>query len=328
MNDNGFLWYRLVCAPGFGAKSVHYLLEHMLQQGLTLSDLFVQEEAELQRRFPAIGQGKLSRARFANLLDAGREEQLWAEYEALVDQGVALIGLDDPRYPPLVRQRLGDEAPPLLYAKGPLGLLQQPGLAIAGARDVAEAELAIARAVAQAAAASGFNVVSGYAKGVDTAAHLGALQADGTTTCVLSFGLNHLSLKDVLQEQRWERNALFVSQFAPWEKFSGANAMTRNRLICALSWALVVVKAGPEKDAEGRMSGTFNAGASALELGLPLWVLHPDRLASPVPGNAALIERGGQPFGSTEEVAQRLAALEPPSKPPQAPSAGEQMSLF
>ncbi len=326
MNDNGFLWYRLVCAPGFGAKSIHYLWEQLQQQGLTLADLFALDEAELQRRFPAIGQGRFSRARFANLSDAGREEQLWAEYEALTGQGAVLIGLDDARYPDLVRQRLRDDAPPLLYARGPLGLLQQPGLAIAGARDVAESELAMARDIARAAAASGFNVVSGYARGVDTAAHLGALEADGTTTCVLSFGLRHLSLKDALQEQRWERNALFVSQFAPWEKFSGANAMTRNRLICALSWALVVVKAGPEKDAEGRMSGTFNAGASALEMGLPLWVLQPDALASPAPGNAALIERGGQPFRSAQEIARRLEALTQPQQP--TPSVGEQMSLF
>ncbi len=349
MRDKGFLWFRLVNAPGFGAKSVHYLFKNMQAQGMPLEALFESEEPELQRLFPAIGQGRFAKAQFARLLDTSLEAELWATYEQMKEQGVYVLGMDD--YPTLVHARLGEEAPPLLYAKGALSLLYQRSVAIAGARNVSESEVSLSGKVGRAVALSGFNVVSGYAKGVDTAAHLGALEADGTTTCVLSLGLQHLSLKDALEadgtttcvlslglqhlslkdafeEQRWEKNTLFLSQFAPWENFSGRNAMTRNRLICALSEALIVIKAGPEKDEKGQMSGTFHAGKNALEMGLPLWVLNPERLSSPAPGNEALIEKGGLPFGSDEELQEMLRRLNerPPTEAPSAP--GQQGLLF
>ncbi len=326
MRDKGFLWFRLVNAPGFGAKSVHYLFKNMQAQGMPLEALFESEEPELQRLFPAIGQGRFAKAQFARLLDTSLEAELWATYEQMKEQGVYVLGMDD--YPTLVHARLGEEAPPLLYAKGALSLLYQRSVAIAGARNVSESEVSLSGKVGRAVALSGFNVVSGYAKGVDTAAHLGALEADGTTTCVLSLGLQHLSLKDAFEEQRWEKNTLFLSQFAPWENFSGRNAMTRNRLICALSEALIVIKAGPEKDEKGQMSGTFHAGKNALEMGLPLWVLNPERLSSPAPGNEALIEKGGLPFGSDEELQEMLRRLNerPPTEAPSAP--GQQGLLF
>ncbi|QLH47826.1 MAG: hypothetical protein HWD58_20795 [Bacteroidota bacterium] len=54
-----------------------------------------------------------------------------------------------------------------------------------------------------------------------------------------------------MKDLNWE-NSLFVTQFAPYEKFSGQNAMTRNKLVCAMSKAIVIIKSGPERDIEGK----------------------------------------------------------------------------
>lgn len=160
---------------------------------------------------------------------------------------------------------MSDDAPPILYCKGYLPLLNQKGVSIVGARDVGDFEIIITKRIAQKLAEIGINVISGYAKGVDTSAHLGALEAHGTTTMILSFGINHLRIKKELKNFNWGKNALFVTQFSPHEKFSGQNAMIRNKLVCAMSEAIVVIKSGPERDSSGKMSGTYDAGKTALK---------------------------------------------------------------
>src|SRR5690606_11316842 len=153
---------------------------------------------------------------------------------------------------------------------------------------------------------NGFNVTSGYAKGVDTSAHMGALEAGGTTTMILSFGTNHISIKREMKDLSWEKNILFVTQFAPYEKFSGRNAMTRNKLVCAMSKAIVVIKSGPERDDSGKMSGTFDAGKSAIKMGVPVFVLSPQVLNPLSQGNIDLIKLGGIEFSNGMDIVKFL----------------------
>jgi DNA processing protein len=104
-------------------------------------------------------------------------------------------------------------------------------------------------------------VVSGYAKGVDTASHLAALDAGGTTIAVLAEGLDHFRLKkayrELLSADSVERKMLILSQFPPAQRWSAGAAMTRNQVIVGLSQALVVVEAG-------ETGGTLKAGETAL----------------------------------------------------------------
>jgi len=78
--------------------------------------------------------------------------------------------------------------------------------------------------------------------------------------------------------------------------------------VCALSKAVVVIESGPERDAQGKMSGTFNAAKTSLSMGLPLFVLNPDHLDNAPEGNAALIELGGYSLSATngaKEIVKR-----------------------
>src|SRR5690606_8279040 len=102
--------------------------------------------------------------------------------------------------------------------------------------------------------------------------------------------------KREMKDLNWEKNSLFVTQFEPYEKFSGQNAMTRNKLVCAMSKAIVVIRSGPEKDSDGKMSGTFDAGKSAMKMNIPVFVLNP-QILRPIPqGNIDLIKIGGIEF--------------------------------
>ena len=301
MRSKDYYWFRLFSANGFGAKSIHYIYKQLRENKMNLDELFRLTIDQLEKYFPEIGRGKFSRANLTVLLNED-DEQFYNQYQKLKEDKVQLVTLDDERYPNSVLENLLDSAPPLLFCKGYLQLLNAQGISIVGSRDVDDFAVMLTKSIASKLAEHGYNVTSGYAKGVDTSAHLGALEAGGTTTMILSFGINHISIRKEIKSYDWEKTALFVSQFAPYDKFSGQNAMVRNKLVCAMSRAIVVIASGPEKDSDGKLSGTFDAGKSALKMNIPVFVLNPEIL-KPIPqGNIDLINMGGIPFSNGNDI--------------------------
>lgn len=305
MRNREYSWFSLSSTQGFGAKSIHYIFGNLQQRGMSISELFELDFSQLADLLPAIGKGRFSRANLSalNQLD---EEKLYNSFEKLKSENVHLIALDDERYPKSVMENMQDNAPPILYCRGYLPLLNTKGVSIVGSRDVDEFTVMLTKSIASKLAESGLNVTSGYAKGVDTSAHLGALESGGTTTMILSFGVNHISIKKEMRELDWEKNSLFVTQFAPNEKFSGPNAMIRNKLVCAMSKAIVVMASGPEKDSQGKMSGTFEAAKAALKMNIPIFVLSPDVLKPTPQGNIDLIKIGAIPFANGIDIVKFL----------------------
>lgn len=189
-------------------------------------------------------------------------------------------------------------------------MLTSDSVAIVGARDVSDEGVDITRQLASDLAGLGINIISGYASGVDSEAHLGALAATGTTTIVLPYGINQLSQKRSLKKFDWEQQILSVSQFAPDTRWHSYNAMVQSQLICTLAKAVVVIESGPERNAAGKYSGTFITGRAALAMNTLLFVLDPEHLITPPEGNAALIEAGGYPLNPVEgfrSIAERIS---------------------
>lgn len=305
MNSKEYNWFRLFSANGFGAKSIHYIFNILQSRGFTINDLFELDDSLLQNYFPEIGKGKFSRARFTSFHELDLEK-LYSDFQKIKEENVHIIGLDDKRYPKSVLENMLDSAPPVLFCRGYLPLLNSKGVSIVGSRDVDELGIILTKSIASKLAENGYNVTSGYAKGVDTSAHLGALEAEGTTTMILSFGINHVIIKKEFKELGWERNSLFITQFAPDDKFSGHNAMIRNKLVCAMSQAIIVIASGPERDADGKMSGTFDAGKSALKMNIPVFVLSPQMLKPAPQGNIDLIKSGGVEFSNGNDIINYL----------------------
>lgn len=308
MRDKEYSAYMLLNAPGFGAKSIHYVYSNLKQFGLGISDLFDKTPSQIASILPDIGRGKFSRADSSSLLSLDTED-LYSAYEKLKKDNIHIIGLDDKRYPPILMERLGENAPPILFCKGNLSLLTTDSISIVGSRDINDYAVKLTKRIANRLAAAEYNVTSGFAKGVDTSAHIGSLENNGTTTMILSYGFNHLSIKKDIKQYNWENNTLFISQFMPYEKFSGQNAMTRNKLVCALSKAVIVISSGPERDSNGKMSGTFDAGLTSLKYKIPLFVLNPSLLDPAPQGNSDLIKQGGIPLSNGNELIEHLNSL-------------------
>jgi DNA processing protein len=307
MRSIEYSWFALSNATGFGAKSIHYIFSVLRQRGMTMADFLELDIAQQESLFPELGKGKFSRAKLSALHQLD-EDKLFTDFEKLKSEKIYLITIEDDRYPKTVVENMQDNAPPILYCKGYLPLLNTRGISIVGAREVDDFVVMLTKSIASKLAEHGFNVTSGYAKGVDTSAHLGALEAQGTTTMILSFGVNHINIKKEMKDLGWERNSLFVTQFAPYEKFSGQNAMMRNKLVSAMSQAIVVMSSGPEKDSAGKMSGTFDAAKAAMKMGIPVFVLNPDMLQPAPQGNIDLIPLGAIPFHDGNDIVQFLEA--------------------
>ena len=100
-----------------------------------------------------------------------------------------------------------------------------------------------------------------------------------------------------------------VSQFDPDTEWSAWNTLERNQLVCALSKAVVVIESGPERDTEGKMSGTFITAKAALDLNLPVFVVDPSNLNNAPKGNADLIALGGynfDPINGASEIVKHI----------------------
>ncbi|MEV7092967.1 DNA-processing protein DprA [Amycolatopsis sp. NPDC051045] len=191
-------------------------------------------------------------------------------------------------------------APPVLFVKGPVELLQDPGIGTCGSRHASEESLRVARVCSEAVVASKFNLVSGYARGVDMITHTGALASGGTTVVVLAEGIERFRVRRGEFADLWDpARVVVVSQFSPNQSWNVGAAMTRNAVISGLSRALLVVEAG-------ETGGTLAAGLHALDRQQPVMVL---QLSDTPAGNQILLGKGAVPVRSRKELEARLADL-------------------
>jgi DNA processing protein len=175
----------------------------------------------------------------------------------------------------------------LLHLQGNPALLGLPSVAIVGSRKVSLKGLDAARDCAAQLARAGVNVVSGYAKGVDTASHIAALEAGGTTTLVLATGLAGWWKKnDIAAVWDWNR-VLVVSEFELNDPWTPTRAFQRNGTICRLSRAVIVAEAA-------LISGTMNTVRQCLKRGIPLFAVEYDNMEDFAQGNAEAIRLGAQ----------------------------------
>lgn len=205
--------------------------------------------------------------------------------EAWTNKGLWVISRSDTDYPRLLRTRLGRQAPPILYGVGERSLLERGGLAIIGSRDADEAGLEFARSAALACSRQGVPVISGGARGVDSAAMEAAIEVEGLVVGVMADSLARAAVARKYRAAIREARLVFISPFDPDAGFNAGNAMNRNKAIYALSNLALVVSATLEK------GGTWNGATENLHREwVPLFV----RAEEPqLPGNRRLIELGG-----------------------------------
>jgi DNA processing protein len=226
---------------------------------------------------------------------------LAAEEEALARQGGRLLIRTDEAYPRQLRSL--PDAPPLLAVRGDPALLQGPAVAVIGARNASANGCGFARTLGRELAASGLVVVSGLARGIDTAAHEGALAAGGATVAVIATGV------DVAYPPE---NAGLMAEIAArgavvGERPLGSEARARdfprrNRVIAGLSLGVVVVEAAPS-------SGSLITARLAVDYGREVLAVPGSPLDPRHRGTNQLLRDGAHLVESTGDVLAVLAPL-------------------
>lgn len=148
-------------------------------------------------------------------------------------------------YPLILRKRLGEDAPGVLWARGDLSVLQAPAIALVGSRDLRDENRAFAEEAGRQAAKQGLVLVSGNARGADKAAQNACLQAGGRVISIVA---------DSLLQHKPRENLLYLSEDGYDEAFTAHRALSRNRVIHALGRMVFVAQATQEKG--GTWDGT------------------------------------------------------------------------
>lgn len=306
-------WLALSLTPGLGPKRGRSLVEHLGG----VENVFNASLTELE----AAG----IRAVSAQSLATGRSTELAQdELGRATAAGVSVVCLDDSSYPAQLKQIY--DPPLVLYVRGNVEAIGLPGIAVVGTRHPTPCGLGMAERLSCDLAARGLVIFSGLARGVDAAAHRGAINAKGKTVAVFGTGVDVIYPKENtrLTEQLIALGGALISEF-PMSTFAAPqNFPIRNRIISGISVGVLVIEAA-------EYSGTRITSRCALEQ---------NRQVFAVPGNVTnknswgpntLIKQGAKLTATWEDVWEELPpqvrlALTP--APTDESQSGQTASLF
>jgi DNA processing protein len=237
---------------------------------------------------------------------------LTAELKRIAEFGCHILIQTDADYPELLRQIY--DPPIVLYVKGTLGSKDKNSVAMVGSRMTTHYGIEIARKLAYQLAYLGVTVVSGGARGIDTAAHQGALSAKGRTLCVLGTGIN-LVFPPENQElfERITENGAIISQYPFNCKADKQSFAIRNRIVAGMSLGTVVVEAN-------LTSGALITANFAIEYGRQVFAV-PGRIDSPrSKGCHELIKKGAKLCEGAEDILSEFEYLFPATNRSPAPN--------
>lgn len=275
-------WTRLARTPRIGPLTFHRLIARFRTPSAALEAL----------------------PRVSNLT-ASPEDRAHAEIEAVDALGARLVASCEPDYPPLLAQL--DAPPPLIAVRGDPKWLKRPTIAIVGSREGSGSALMFAERLATDLGAAGFTIVSGLARGVDAAAHRGALESG--TVAVLAGGLDHpyppqnLKLHDAI----CERGAVIAE--APLGSVARARDFPRrNSIISGVSRAVVIIEAALR-------SGSLITARAAADQGRDVMAAPGSPLDHRARGSNALIKQGATLIEDAADVIAALGESAPPLRP-------------
>jgi DNA processing protein len=245
----------------------------------------------------AAGETSLSKARKIKEFDAW--DKVDVEIERAKQLDVKIISILDKEYPePLSHITT---APPILFVKGGLIPEDRFALAVVGSRRMSEYGRKISADLSYSLAEAGLTIVSGMARGIDTAAHSASLKAGGRTIAVLGCGLDicYPSENRELMKAICKSGSV-VSEFPFGAWPARENFPRRNRLISGLSLGVLVIEAAAR-------SGSLITARFALEQGKEVFAVPGNITSTNSEGTNTLIKRGAKPVQRAEDVIEELA---------------------
>ena len=245
---------------------------------------------------------------------AGWEQSvdLQAELRRVRDYQCHVLCQEDSDYPPLLREIY--DPPLVLYVRGTLTERDRHAVALIGSRQCTQYGQETARRLAYQLAQVGVTVISGGARGVDTAAHQGALSARGRTVAVLGTGINLVFPPENLDLfERIAAQGAVITQFPFNRQADKQSFPIRNRIVAGMALGSVVVEAG-------LTSGALITSNFATEYGRQVFAV-PGRVDSPrSKGCHELIKKGAKLCENAEDILSEFEYLFPVSNRPPAPN--------
>ncbi len=300
-------WLRLLMTAGVGPLSARKLLAAFGSPQAVFDASPAARRAVLSRDIAALATPPEG---LAEQLDLSWD---WWRGDALAER--AILTLADPRYPAALLEAA--DPPLLLFAEGDLRLLRSPAVAIVGSHHATTQGEENARAFAEVLSQSGVTVVSGLARGIDAAAHEGALaalaegeHAGGSTIAVLGTGLLQVYPKaHTALARRIGQHGLLLSEFLLDTPALRANFPKRNRIVAALSRGTLVVEAAVQ-------SGSLITARLAADMGREVLAIPGSIHAPQARGCHALIKQGAKLVETAQDVMEELRMDLPSARPP------------
>lgn len=281
--DEAFARIRLLRSPNIGPVGYRQLLHRFGDAGSALAAL------------PDLA------GRGGTPYRAAPEARISAEITDAKRAGARYLFHDSPDYPPLLAEL--ESAPPILMLRGDVTLASRPAVAVVGARNASAAAVKLARQFAGALAEAGFTVVSGLARGIDGAAHQGALST-GATIGVIASGVDvtyppeHADL-----QERVAAEGLLLAEQPPGTEPLARHFPSRNRIIAGLAAGTLVVEAAPK-------SGSLITARLAGEYGREVMAIPGSPLDSRSHGCNQLIRDGAVLVQSPDDVIELLSGFD------------------
>lgn len=281
-------WVALTYVTGIGSRTASLLVERFGSP----ASVFAASETLLE----SFG---LKRATIDEIKGAEVIERAACELDALERIGAEVITLFDARYPPLLRETY--DPPVLLYAKGDLDrALRQPAISVVGSRQCSTYGRNVAEMLARELAEREVTIISGLARGIDTAAHRGALDGRGLTVAVMGTGLDAVYPKEnrKLADRIAESGAL-VTEFPLETPPLSQNFPFRNRVISGLALGVLVIE-GAER------SGSLITARMAYEQGRDVFAVPGNITSSKSFGPNYLIKDGAKLVQTWRDVVEEF----------------------
>jgi DNA processing protein len=306
-------WLALLLTPGLGPTRSRKLVEHFG----SAEKVFQASLTELESTgIQAVSAQSIATGKSAEL---AREEQARA-----LAAGINVLSMDDPLYPSRLKEIY--DPPLVLYVRGSSDLLAKPGIAMVGTRHPSPYGSGMAERLASDLASQGLVIISGMARGVDTASHRGAIAAKGKTAAVFGTGVDVIYPKENsrLSDQILAFGGALISEFPLGTFAAPQNFPIRNRILSGMSVGVLVVEAA-------EYSGTRITARLALEQNRDVYAVPGNVTNKNSWGPNTLIKQGAKLVATWEDVWEdlptevRLALT--PATPPESQSS-ESASLF
>ncbi|MFW9888013.1 MAG: DNA-processing protein DprA [Candidatus Thorarchaeota archaeon] len=255
--------------------------------------------ADREKLFSIQGDGGLARD-----IAIERDSIALSDYDRMLYKstrlGIKTVTAISNEYPSKLRRI--DDPPPTLFVLGNKSVLQKEMIAIVGTRTPTDFGELKSRELALNLAKKGYVIVSGLALGIDSNAHLGALEGDGLTVAVLPSSLENITPKknEPLAYDIIRHNGAVISEYAPDQAVTKRNFIHRNRIIAALAEATVIIEGT-------KRSGTRHQARYAAEFGRLILTLKPkDPSLDVAELPLMLVEEGAKPIESASDVEAEL----------------------